>query len=67
MSGYDHFQDTVYHVYDKEDVFPRVLRYFCHKQHTMTALQSSGTDADLLSHAVSFDCEQIGFGVSQVR
>lgn len=35
---YEHFQDTVYHVYDREDTFPRVLRYFSSKQHTMTPL-----------------------------
>ncbi len=46
---YEHFQDTVYHVYDKEDTFPRVLRYFSSKQHTMTPLAPSSTKTEVSS------------------
>ncbi len=57
---YEHFQDTVYHVYDREDDFPRVLRYFSSKQHTMTPLAPSSTKSEVPSDLGGSQVEYMG-------
>ena len=73
IKDFDHFQDTVYHVFDREDIFPRVLRYYSYEKCDstnggMTALPSSSSStSDSVAISVEGPVKDCDSGATQVH